>query len=250
MSAVFEGRFAGKTAIVTGAGSGIGRATAVRMAAEGAKVVAADLSAERLEELKAEHGEIITVTADIAAADTPAKLLEAAGGQVDVLVNNAGIMDGFLPAAEIDDATLERVLDINVASMVRLIRAVVPGMAERKSGSIVNVSSEASLRGSISGVAYAASKHAVVGITQNTAAVYRHDGIRCNAVAPGAVKTNIEAPMNSQNAAMRLGPTMQATIPGMGEAEQLAAAICFLASDEASFISGVNLPVDGGWSVI
>lgn len=250
MSDVFEGRFAGKTAIVTGAGSGIGRATAVRMAAEGAKVVAADLSAERLDELKAEHGEIITVTADIAAADAPAKLLEAAGGQVDVLVNNAGIMDGFLPAGEIDDATLERVLDINVASMVRLIRAVVPGMAERKSGSIVNVSSEASLRGSISGVAYAASKHAVVGITQNTAAVYRHDGIRCNAVATGAVKTNIEAPMNSQNAAMRLGPTMQATIPGMGESEQLAAAICFLSSDEASFISGVNLPVDGGWSVI
>ena len=171
--------------------------------------MAADLSAERLDELNAEHGEIITVTADIAAADAPAKLLEAAGGQVDVLVNNAGIMDGFLPAAEIDDATLERVLDINVASMVRLIRAVVPGMAERKSGSIVNVSSEASLRGSISGVAYAASKHAVVGITQNTAAVYRHDGIRCNAVAPGAVKTNIEAPMNSQNAAMRLGPVLR-----------------------------------------
>lgn len=248
----FQDRFAGKTAIVTGAGSGIGLATALRMAEEGAKVVAADISAERLEQLAADHAElgIVTVAGDIAAEDAPAKLLEAAGGQVDILVNNAGIMDGFLPAGEVDDATVARVLDINVGSMVRLIRAVLPGMQERKAGSIVNVSSEASLRGSISGVAYAASKHAVVGVTENTAAVYRADGIRCNAVAPGAVKTNIEAPMNSQLAATRLGPTMQGTIPGMGEPEQLAAAICFLASDEAGFISGVNLPVDGGWSVI
>lgn len=248
----FQDRFAGKTAIVTGAGSGIGLATALRLAREGAKVIAADISAERLEQLAAEHADLglVTVAGDIAGEEAPQQLLDAAEGKVDILVNNAGIMDGFMPAGEIADDTVAKVLEINVASMVRLIRAVIPGMVERKAGSIVNVSSEASLRGSISGVAYAASKHAVVGITQNTAAVYRHDGIRCNAVAPGAVKTNIEAPMNSQMAAMRLGPTMQATIPGMGEPEQLAAAICFLASDEASFISGVNLPVDGGWSVI
>ena len=245
-------RFVGRTAVVTGAGSGIGRATAIRLAREGATVIAVDLAPDRLDALAAEFPApgLRTLALNVADADAGERLLEAASGVVDVLVNNAGIMDGFLPVGEVDDATLDRVLAVNVTSMVRIMRAIVPGMRERGGGSIVNVASEAALRGSISGVAYAASKHAVVGITQNSAVLYQPDGIRVNAVAPGAVQTNIEAPFRSQLAGERLGARMGAMLPGMGTSEQLAAAITFLASDDASFINGVTLPVDGGWSAI
>jgi NAD(P)-dependent dehydrogenase (short-subunit alcohol dehydrogenase family) len=156
------GRFAGKTAIVTGAGSGIGQGTAMRLAHEGATVVTADLSDTRLEELTAGHPGLvlIPVVADVATGDGVGAVVAHAGGRVDALANVAGIMDGFLPAAEIDDETWERVFAVNVTSMMRLTRAVLPIMLEAGGGAIVNVSSEASLRGSAAGVAYTASKHA------------------------------------------------------------------------------------------
>jgi NAD(P)-dependent dehydrogenase (short-subunit alcohol dehydrogenase family) len=118
-------RFSGKVAIVTGAGSGIGRATAVRLAAEGAKVIAADLAPDRLDELAKEHRELalVPVVADVATAHGTDSVVAAAGGRVDVLANVAGIMDGFLPAAEVDDATWERVFAVNVTGVLRLTRA-------------------------------------------------------------------------------------------------------------------------------
>ena len=117
-------------------------------------------------------------------------------------------------------------------------------------GAIVNVSSEASLRASASGVAYTAAEHAVNGITKSTAVCYKANGVRANAVAPGPVATNIEAPFKSEHAAGVLGPIMQTTIPPVASAGQLAATITWLLSDDASNVNGVVLPSDGGWSAL
>jgi len=245
-------RFTGRTAIVTGAGSGIGRATALRLAREGARVIASDISKERLEALVADFGalQIVPVPGDIAAEASILQLVSAAGERIDVLINNVGIMDGFLPPAEIDDVTWERVLAVNLTATMRATRAVLPRMLAARKGAIVNVSSEAGFRASASGVAYAASKAAVNSLTRSTALFYRDQGIRCNAVAPGPVATNIEAPWRSELAGHVLAPIMQATVPPIARPEELAAAITWLASDDAADVNGVILPCDGGWSAL
>lgn len=241
--------FADKTAIVTGAGSGIGRATTLILATRGARVIATDISAERLAALKKAAPGIETVTGDVADPALPAELV-ALAGDVDILVNNAGIMDAFLPAHEVDDDTWARVLGINLTAPMRLMRSVLPGMMARGTGAIVNIGSEAGLRGSAAGAAYTASKAALHALTEHVAVAYGPKGIRCNAVAPGATRTNIEAPFRSELLAARLGPLMQANIPRTAEPEELAEAICFLASPAASNVNGIVMPVDGGWSAI
>jgi NAD(P)-dependent dehydrogenase (short-subunit alcohol dehydrogenase family) len=247
-------RFAGKTAIVTGAGSGIGRATAVRLASEGARVVATDVVKARLDQLVVEFPALglTAVVAELAEAAGLEAVLAAAGQRVDVLANVAGIMDGFLPAAEVDDATWKRVLDVNLTAPMRLSRAVLQLMLAAGRGSIVNVASAAGLRGGAAGAAYTASKHALIGLTRSTAVTYGPLGIRCNAVAPGPVKTNIEAPFRSELAARRLQPLLGAVMSVVPTAspEQLAAVIAFLASDEAANVNGAVLASDGGWSAI
>ncbi|MBF4561771.1 SDR family oxidoreductase [Microbacterium sp. VKM Ac-2870] len=244
--------FAGQTIIVTGAGSGIGRATALRLHREGARVVGADVSVERLEALHAEtpDDQLVTVAGDIADAATIEQIMDAAGASIDGLANVAGIMDAFLPPAEVDDETWDRVFRVNLTAPMRLTRAVLPGMIARGKGAIVNVASEASLRASASGVAYTSSKHALVGFTKSVAFFYGPQGIRANAVAPGAVATNIEAPMKSEYAAGRIGPIMQALMTPVATAEQLASAIVWLLSDQSANINGVVLPSDGGWSTV
>lgn len=244
--------FTGQTIIVTGAGSGIGRATALRLHREGARVIGADVSAERLDALRAEASDerMVTVAGDIAEAATIQRIMDAAGSTVDGLANVAGIMDAFLPPAEVDDETWDRVFRVNLTAPMRLTRAVLPGMIARGGGAIVNVASEASLRASASGVAYTSSKHALAGFTKSVAFFYGPQGIRANAVAPGAVATNIEAPMRSEYAAGRIGPIMQALMTPVATAEQLASAIVWLLSDQSANINGVILPSDGGWSTI
>lgn len=245
-------RFAGKTAVVTGAGSGIGKAIVTRLLAEGAKVVASDISAERLEALAAEFvtDKLLTVAGDVSQQASIDAILEASGGVVDALANNAGIMDSFLPTAEITDEVWERVMNVNVTGPMRLTRAVLPGMVERGSGAIVNTASEAGIRAGASGTSYATSKHAVIGLTKSTAFFYGPKGVRTNAVAPGSVATNIEAPFASEWAAQRLGPIMQTTVPAPASAEQLASAITWLLSDDSANVNGAVLMSDGGWSTV
>jgi len=244
--------FSGKRVIVTGAGSGIGRATALRFARQGAEVVATDISPPRLEALLNEQGvgKMRTLAGDIATEATVRQVAAACEGRVDILANVAGIMDAFLPAAEVDDATWERVFAVNLTAVMRLTRAVLPLMMKAGKGAIVNIASEAGLRGACAGAAYTASKYAVIGYTKNTAFMYAPHGIRVNAIAPGAVLTNIEAPFKSELAQQRLGPVMGAIVPKAATADQLAEHICWLSSDAASNITGIVMPSDGGWSAI
>ncbi|MCP2167783.1 SDR family NAD(P)-dependent oxidoreductase [Goodfellowiella coeruleoviolacea] len=244
-------RFAGRTIIVTGAGSGIGRATAVRVAAEGGRVIASDVDPARLDRLSTELREfdVHTVAGDITDPAVIDAITAAAGTEVDGLANVAGIMDGFLPPAEVDDATWERVFGVNLTGPMRLTRAVLPGMIAAGAGAIVNVASEAALRASTSGAAYTAAKHALVGYTKSVAFFYGPQGVRANVVVPGPVATSIEATMRSEFAAGRIGPVMRATTPALAQPERLAAAITWLLSDDSANINGAVLPSDGGWSV-
>ncbi|MEL4319268.1 SDR family NAD(P)-dependent oxidoreductase [Leifsonia sp. YIM 134122] len=247
---VTGGRFAGQTVIVTGAGSGIGRATASRVAREGGRVIAVDISQERLDEFAADHAdaEIVVVSGDITDDEAIAAIVEAAGDRIDGLANIAGIMDDMTPVGEVTDAVWDRVFHINVTGTMKLTRAVIPAMLAQAKGSIVNTASEAALRGSAAGVAYTASKHAVAGITKSSAFMYGPSGIRVNAVAPGPTITNIEASFASPLGASRVQLAMT-LLPDAAEAEALAASITFLLSDDGVNVNGVILPSDGGWSV-
>ncbi|PRY65446.1 NAD(P)-dependent dehydrogenase (short-subunit alcohol dehydrogenase family) [Glaciihabitans tibetensis] len=244
-------RFAGQTVIVTGAGSGIGRAVASRVAREGGKVIAVDISTERLGEFAGAHGDysVVTVAGDITNKDDIAGIIAAADGRIDALANVAGIMDDMTPLHEVSDEVWERVFAVNVDGMFRLTRAVLPFMIAAGQGSIVNVASEAALRGSSAGFAYTASKHAVVGMTRSASFMYAPSGIRVNAVAPGPVATNIQARFNSELGKERIQGAM-AILPPVAEAIQLAASITFLLSADGTNINGVILPSDGGQSAI
>ncbi|MFD4960474.1 SDR family NAD(P)-dependent oxidoreductase [Microbacterium sp. NPDC058389] len=246
---ISAGRFTGQTVIVTGAGSGIGRATASRVAREGGRVIAVDVSQERLDEFVAAHdgADVVALTADITDDEGVARIIEAAGERIDALANIAGIMDDMTPVGEVTDAVWDRVFRVNVTGTMKLMRAVIPAMLAQGGGSIVNTSSEASLRGSAAGAAYTASKHAVVGLTKSSAFMYGPSGIRVNAVAPGGVITNIEAKFNSPLGAERVQAGMALMTPPV-TADRLAASITFLLSDDGVNVNGQNLASDGGWS--
>lgn len=245
-------RFEGQTVIVTGAAGGIGRATAERILAEGGRVVATDVSTERLEAFAQAAGtdRLVVVTADLTDPDAVQTVLDAAGDRIDALANVAGINDDFSAIHELTDEIWTKVFAVNVDGLVRLTRAVTQRMLEAGAGSIVHVSSEAGLRGGASGVAYTASKHAVVGITKSMAFMYSQAGIRTNVVLPGGVATGIPMqPKIAEFGSKRLEEA-RVIMPSLATAEQVAAPITFLLSPEASGVNGAVLTADGGWSAV
>lgn len=248
---ITDDRFHGQTIIVTGAASGIGRATASRVAREGGRVIAVDVSADRLHDLSRLHPDLdlVTVTGDITAQDSVDEIIETAGRRVDALANVAGINDDSSPLHQTTDAMWDRVLAVNLTGLFKLTRAVLPLMIAARAGSVVNVASEAGLRGNASGNAYTTSKHAVIGLTKSAAFMYAPLGIRVNAVAPGAVATGIPAAPNvSRAGSERLRP-FRSQIPAAATAEELAASISFLLSADGVNINGAVVASDGGWSV-
>ncbi|WP_337034261.1 SDR family oxidoreductase [Paenibacillus illinoisensis] len=245
-----------KVAVVTGAGSGMGKAIAMLYAQEGAKVVVSDINEESAQtvvnEIKAQGGEAIVVLANVAKEEDVQNLIDttvSTYGTVDILVNNAGIMDGMEPAAEVTDEKWERLFAVNTTSVMRTTRKVLPIFQEKQNGVIVNVASAGGLHGGRAGAAYTASKHAVVGLTKNTGFMYAGQGIRCNAIAPGGVATNIGSSMAgiSQFGASRQQLGM-AINPRIGTSEEIAKVALFLGSDESSFVNGTVIEADSGWN--
>ncbi|MEV4287900.1 glucose 1-dehydrogenase [Nonomuraea bangladeshensis] len=244
--------FDDRVALVTGAGSGIGRAMAVAFAKAGARVVAADVDRARAEETAAVVGEAaLAVTADVGDQASVAALTEAAigaYGRIDVLCNNAGILDTMALPAEIAPEVWDRVIRVNLTGAFLVTHAVLPHLLRQGRGAIVNTASEAGIRGGAAGAAYTASKHGLIGLTRSVAWAYAKDGIRCNAILPGPTATNIADGATFDPAgAARLSPVL-ALGELMAQPEQMADAALYLASDAASFVNGAIVPVDGGWS--
>lgn len=247
-------RHAGQTAIVTGAGSGIGRATVLQLAAEGARVIGCDVNAAGLGEtqdlLAAQGLHAEPVTADITVQDDVEAVLGQVGGApVDLLANVAGIMDHFAPLDEVTDELWANVLAVNLNGPMRLTRAVLPGMRERGTGSVVMVASEASLRGGTAGVAYTASKHALLGLVRHVAYFYGPQGIRCSAVLPGPVATGIGASaMPVSQWAMERAVASMGVMGPIAQPEAIASVISWLGCAEAGNVNGAVVAADGGWS--
>lgn len=237
-------RHADRTAVVTGVGSGIGRATAERLLAEGARVIGLDRNDAAFADWNDPKLDLRIV--DITDADQVQGL---ALDRVDILVNNAGIMDHFLPAGEVDDETWNNVVAVNLTAVMRLSRLVLPLMQEQGAGAIVTVGSKGSQSGGVSGAAYAASKHGVIGLARHIAWFYGPAGIRSNVVCPGAVITGIGGSATPRSEwALARAQTAMATMGALAEPDDIAAAISWLASDEARNVNGAVLSVDGGWS--
>ncbi|HEY1853354.1 MAG TPA: glucose 1-dehydrogenase [Solirubrobacterales bacterium] len=245
-------RLAGKVALVTGAGSGIGKASAERFAAEGARVIAVDLKGaeETAAAIETAGGEALALATDVADERAVAAMAAAAldrFGRVDVLMNNAGILDEFEPAAETSTETWNRILGANLCGQFFTSRALLPQMVERGEGAIVNVASTAGLNGGNGGAAYTTSKHAVIGFTRQLCFDYARKGIRCNVICPGAVETGMTREIFSSPDAAVMEAVESAPIGRWAQPEELANAALFLASDEASFVNGAVYVVDGGF---
>jgi NAD(P)-dependent dehydrogenase (short-subunit alcohol dehydrogenase family) len=246
-------RLANKAAIVTGGGSGIGRAIAIAFAREGAKVVIAGRTGEKLDRVVQEIGpaSCLAVQADIAKAEDNRKLAETSAkhfGGIHILVNNAGVLLAGTAESHTDDEW-EQTLNINVRGVWQLSRAVLPHMRVAGGGSIINLGSVLSLVGARNRLAYTTSKGAVLALTKAMALDHAAEKIRVNCICPGIVETELVARFGMDEAARSQRVAMH-PLGRFGQPEEVAGMAVLLASDEAAWITGAAFPVDGGYTAI
>jgi NAD(P)-dependent dehydrogenase (short-subunit alcohol dehydrogenase family) len=245
-----------KIALITGAGSGVGRAMADLFANSGSAVVVVDLLPDRVNqvvgEIKTSGGKATGMAMDLsvrAEVDRMVDETQKSFGRVDILCNNAGIMDGVRPVADTTDEIWEKVMTINLNAPFWASRRVIPSMLRQGGGVIINTASVAGLYGGIAGAAYTVSKHALIGLTQSIAAFYGPKGIRCNAMALGGVNTNIGLGSGQPNPlGLEHLNKVAAMIPRMAEPTEIAELALFLASARSSYVNGSCVVIDGGWT--
>lgn len=246
----------GKIAVITGAGSGMGEAIARLFAEKGTYVVVADLNADSVNkvatDLESKGMPALGILADVSKKEDLNNLMNKAiakFGTVDILVNNAGILDSFMTVGDLDVKLWEKVMDVNVKGPTMLSQLAINHWIEKKKpGVIINTASVGGMFGARGGVSYVTSKHAIIGLTKNIASVYREDNIRAIAVAPGDIKTNIGNTLKNPNEKGMKALLQYVSSGPTGSPEDVANVITFLASDEAKFVNGTVITVDGGWT--
>ena len=246
-------RFTGKVALLTGAASGIGRATAVAFAAEGARVAILDRTEDALHEtadtVRNAGGEVLTLACDVSRPEeveaAVARTVERFG-RLDIAFNNAGVENKAAPVAEIELEEWDRILDINLRGTFVCMKHELAQMVRQGSGVVINTSSGAGIRGVAGGAAYAASKHAIIGLTKSAALDYAKSNIRVNAVLPG----NIETPMMDRFTGGDIQKAIDLEPVGrLGKPEEIADAVLWMTADLGAFVTGASISVDGGWSL-
>lgn len=246
-------RLENKTAVVTGAGSGMGRAIAIAFAKEGAKVIVGELVEETGKEteqmIKEAGGQAIFIKTDVSKAADIDKLVSTAVqefGKLDIMVNNAGIFDGSTSCLDASEELYDRVMNVNLKGVFLGCKRALQEMTKQRSGKIINIASIAGLNGMAGGTVYTASKHGVVGLTRQVACEVASLGINVNAICPGAIITGMTSDLlgNPEQQETLLAPIPMKRI---GQPEDIANAAVFLASDESSYVTGSMLVVDGGW---
>jgi NAD(P)-dependent dehydrogenase (short-subunit alcohol dehydrogenase family) len=246
-------RFEGKTAFITGAASGIGRAAAVAFAAEGARVVVADRSEAELQEtaeqVRAAGGEVLAITCDVSIPEqVQAAVAQAlqAFGRIDCAFNNAGVENKAALLHEIELEEWDRILNINLRGAFICMKHEIAQMVRQGGGVVVNTSSGAGIRGVAGGASYAASKHGMIGMTKSAALDYAKQNIRVNCVLPG----NIATPMMDRFTGGDIQKAIDLEPVGrLGKPEEIAEAVLWMCSDLGGFVTGASIVVDGGWSL-
>ena len=244
------GRLEAKVAIVTGAGSGIGRATALRFAGEGAKLIVADVTGAENDTAKTIGANAVAVHADVSKSADVRALIDAARsrfGRLDVIFNNAGIEGTQAPTADYSEENFDRVISINLRGVFLGIKYAIPLMLESGGGSIINTASVAGLVGFPGLSAYCASKGGVVQLTKTAALEYAAQNIRVNAICPGVIWTPMVQRLTGEDEEAKAAFVAMEPVNRLGTPEDIAAMALYLASDEAAFVTGAALPIDGGF---
>jgi 3-oxoacyl-[acyl-carrier protein] reductase len=245
----------GKVALITGAGSGMGRAMCFEFAREGARIIAVDLNLDSAKRVESELGsgdKCVALAGDVSKSKSVTEFCNkavAAMGRVDILVNNAGILDNYAPVTETSEELWDRIIGVNLKGLYLVCHALLPAMVGRRSGVIINLGSIAGFVAGGGGAAYTTSKHGVIGFTRQLAFDYGKLGIRANAICPGAVETGMTKEILASGDMAVMDSIRSVPAGRYAQPEEIAKLGLYLASEDSSFVHGAAMLIDGGWTV-